>query len=754
MATDDLAPLPSRPTRRSGSTASSPPTQSSNRHDEGREQEPASPDSGHGTQPELGLGEAPPSSEAKDSGTDGVARIEAAIAPGTEPVSSQPAISPQPSAEPAPVRDTRPPLARGADLGRAKTPWPHLLGLFGLVAVVYLLLLPRFLLYSSPPTGDQPTYMMVTMSILQDGDLNLKNNFAQRDEDKFYRLAPHPPDFVGMSAPYPLPPHGDLATARPNDTELYNPHFPGLSIMIIPAWIVGGWFQLWWPVSVAFMCLLGALVAVNIFMLAHELTGRLWIAWVVTLSLAFVNPLMSYSYMIFSELPTALLTIYAFRRLALGWGANGPWRRALIGLCIAYIPWLAWRSVIVAAPLGIYAAIQWARYHNLLRAPKWWRQLRPRPRSATITTPLEEIDTGGTGARLRASVGSAIPFLAPIALSAALLLWYDYFHYGGPIPAATVPELGPNVSPFKWPWAGIEELTHFVFNLFAHMFDRPMGLITNAPIYVLSFVGMVALFRSRQGSDRRLLFAILLISIPLIGLVSAFVYWNGLWNPPARYLTIVAPLMAAPLAMSLYAAGGGLGWIYRGIYALLMIPGLAWMAIRMNDARRFWPADSISGWLYENELSPVRNNLDFAVGFENMWPAFSPVDDLRLPGNTAWMLIAGMGILLVSYFVISRPRPPTPDPRPLSPQSSVLSPQSSPLALCCALAGVGGGAGVGMGWVALDQQGLSETPYRADGEDPLGDRPSAGAREQHRIPWRWNIRDGLPWGTGRMAEPA
>src|SRR5205085_2328102 len=83
--------------------------------------------------------------------------------------------------------------------------------------------------------------------------------------------------------------------------------------------------------------------SLNVFLFAHELTGKLWIALAVWLPLAFSNPIMSYSYMIFTELPTGLLAIYAVRRLALGSRANGPYRLALIGFCIAFIPWLAWR---------------------------------------------------------------------------------------------------------------------------------------------------------------------------------------------------------------------------------------------------------------------------------------------------------------------------------------------------------------------------------------------------------------------------
>jgi streptogramin lyase len=544
--------------------------------------------------------------------------------------------------------------------------------IFGLVSLVYLSLLGRFINYSSPPTGDQPSYLMVTMSILQDFDLELSNNFAQRDEDKFYSLAPHPPDFVGISAPYPLPPHSAFSNGRPSN-EIYNFHFPGLSVLIIPAWVVGGWFQLWWPMSVAFMCVLGALLVLNVFLLAHELTGRLWIAWVVALSLAFANPIMSYSYMIFTELPTALFVIYAFRRLSLGWGENGPWRLALIGFCIAYLPWMNWRGIVLSAPLGLYAAIQWWRYYRVsgvgyrrsfassgrVRWRLWGGEKGEDKRvgSEKVFGGEEE----GSGTKLRMAMLSALAFLAPIIALAGLLIWHNYYIYGAPTPPGAVPELGPGVSPFRLPWAGLDEFTHFIFNAIAHFFDWPMGLVTNAPIYLLSFVGMIALFRSRHRADRRLLFAIVLVAAPFFALVCAFMIWNGLWNPPARFLTTVAPLMAAPLAMSLYAAGGGLGslayagnpWVYRGLYALMAIPGFLLMAIRMHDARTFWPANTISSWLYENPASPIKGNFAAATTLDTIFPAFGPPNELRLPTSSAWVLGVSVVIVLFGYAITS-----------------------------------------------------------------------------------------------------
>src|SRR5205823_99197 len=105
----------------------------------------------------------------------------------------------------------------------------------------------------------------------------------------------------------PQPAQGSV---RPK-TEAYDFHLPGLPLLLVPAWVIGSWFQLWWPATIVFMCLIGALVALNVFLLAHEMTGKLWIAIAVWLPIAFTNPVMSYSYLIFTELPTGLLLIYA-----------------------------------------------------------------------------------------------------------------------------------------------------------------------------------------------------------------------------------------------------------------------------------------------------------------------------------------------------------------------------------------------------------------------------------------------------------
>ncbi len=553
---------------------------------------------------------APAAPDGADASSPHVAPWLPAAAPGRAPA------APESSARPAP--------GVAADLAPAGPRRRWVVLAFALSFLIYLALIPRIVIYSSPPTGDQAFYLMVVASIVEDHDLNIANNYAAREEDRFYALAPHPPDFVGMAAPYPLPPLKAFSSARP-PTEMYDFRQPGLPLLIAPAYEIGSWFQLWWPATVVFMCLLGALVGANIFLLAYELTGRLGIAWAVWLPLAFSNPIMSYTFLLFTELPTALLVLYAFRRLAQGWQTNGPLRLLVVGLCIGYIPWMSWRCAPVAAGLGLYALVQ------------WWRALRARRGAASAPDPAPR------WAVWRRPVGSWAFMLLPLLASGGLLVWFNLFLFGRLTPPDKVPELG-DAPPFLWPWESAQAFTNFVTTGFGLLFDRQAGLLPYAPIYVLAIVGILAMFRSGRGADRRLLFWMAVIALPYAALIMAYLLWTGLWGPPARFLTVVTPLLAGPLALSLLALSRT--WIYRGIYALLALPGLFLMAIMMRDPRMLWPANSIFAWLAGAPDSWLH------IDLLRVLPLFSPIDELTLPGDTGWMTAAIVLIVLVSYLLL------------------------------------------------------------------------------------------------------
>jgi hypothetical protein len=530
----------------------------------------------------------------------------------------------------------------GADLASRQPAARWTVMVFAVTLLVYLTFVPRILRFSSPPTGDQAFYLMVTISIVQDLDLDLANNYAQRDEDKFYKLAPHPDDFVGISAPYPLPPHNAYTPARPPG-EWYNFHWPGLSLALVPAWVIGGWFGLWWPATVVFMCIVGALVAANVFLLAYEMTGKTWIALAVWVPLAFSSPLMTYTYLIFTELPTGLLLIYSFRRLAHGWKSNGPLRLVLVGLSIGFIPWVAWRCILIAAGLFGYAIVQWWRGRE--RVP-----LRASAELAAEPGTRAVVEVPTSSPEIRRHLLSTLWLLVPVAISAALMAWHNLYLFGALFANDRSPERGA-AGQFIWPWLGREGLTHFASSIYGLLFDRLFGLVTYAPLYVLAVVGIIAMVQSRRGGDRRLVLALLAVAGPYLFMIYSFYYWNGLWGPPARFLVTFAPLAAAPLALTLYMARG---WLYRAMYALLALPGIALMAVFMLDPRFLWPGNPVFGWLAGNfgveEIPP----LPFRIDLWDALPAVDPLDERRMPVNTAWMTLAAVAIIAVGYLLVRR----------------------------------------------------------------------------------------------------
>ncbi|WP_221178956.1 hypothetical protein, partial [Pseudomonas fluorescens] len=72
-----------------------------------------------------------------------------------------------------------------------------LLVVSGLALLAWLALLPRVLTRLDPLTGDEPFYVMTAISLLQDGDLDESNNYAQRDYEQFYPPDPLPPGWQG-----------------------------------------------------------------------------------------------------------------------------------------------------------------------------------------------------------------------------------------------------------------------------------------------------------------------------------------------------------------------------------------------------------------------------------------------------------------------------------------------------------------------------------------------------------------------------
>ena len=134
-------------------------------------------------------------------------------------------------------------------------------------------------------TGDEPFYLITTQSLLQDGDLDLRNQYATRSYESLFD---HPDGLWTQSVP--------LADGR-----VLSPHNVGLSLLVLPGFAIDGLVG----VQVQ-LVLIAALTWALAYVLALRLSGaRPWLVWLATLAVALSATAFIYSSEVYPEVPPA-----------------------------------------------------------------------------------------------------------------------------------------------------------------------------------------------------------------------------------------------------------------------------------------------------------------------------------------------------------------------------------------------------------------------------------------------------------------
>jgi hypothetical protein len=268
------------------------------------------------------------------------------------------------------------------------------------------------------PQGDEPHYLMAAHSLIADGDLALDGDYASGRYRAF-----HPPD---------LEPHYRV---RGKDGAIYSLHAVGLSILVLPAYAVGGYAG-----ASFFMALLGAATAWQVRALVRDALGDDGLAdaagWIIGAS----PPLLHFAGLVFTEVPAALGLTVALR---FSLDAESRPRALAGGVIVALLPWLNVRYAILAAVV-LAAAV--ARKAEPRRAAAW---------------------------------------IAPGVVSAAAIALFHHALYGFFDPRRVYgrrPEFALDVVP-----AGLPGL----------LLDQEFGLLVYAPVFALAAPGLVRLARSR-----------------------------------------------------------------------------------------------------------------------------------------------------------------------------------------------------------------------------------------------------------------
>ena len=255
-----------------------------------------------------------------------------------------------------------------------------------------------------------------------------------------------------------------------------------------------------------FMALLAALLAREVREWVAELLGRETLAEAAGWLAVLTPPLVHYAGLVFTEVPAALALSLGLR---LARREELSLRDAVaIGCAAAALSWLNVRY----APLGTVVVA-----HALWRHPR---------------------------------VRSLVAVLVPCTVSAAGLMLYHQVLYGFWDPRRVYG---------RQPEFSLSTLAEGLPGL---LLDQEFGLLVYAPVLILALPGFVLLFRR----DRGLGVAVGAAMAAVVLTAGTWHMWRGGFNPPARFLVPIAPLLLVAVALVWdkrgLSAGGALlvGW--------------------------------------------------------------------------------------------------------------------------------------------------------------------------------------------------
>ena len=188
----------------------------------------------------------------------------------------------------------------------------------------------------SVPAGDEPHYLIITQSLLNDGDLRIENNHRRGDYRAYFAGDLSKPDYRRLG----------------RNGEIYSIHAPGLPVLVAPAFALAGYRGV-----VIFLVLLasaGSALSWHLAWLVARRADAAWFGWgAVTVSTTAIF----HSFTVYPDGPGGVIVLTGIWALVRaddeahsGDERIGLW--AAHGAALALLPWVHTRFALVAGCLG------------------------------------------------------------------------------------------------------------------------------------------------------------------------------------------------------------------------------------------------------------------------------------------------------------------------------------------------------------------------------------------------------------------
>ena len=208
------------------------------------------------------------------------------------------------------------------------------------------------------PGGDEPHYLVITQSLLHDGDLQIENNHLRGDYHA-YHAKNIPPDFL----------------RRGVNGQIYSIHAPGVSALVLPSFAVAGYRGV--IVTIAVLC---ALAVGLMWRTVHLLTGDARASWAAVVATSFSVTYFFHTFVIFPDSLGAVIVagvVAMLVRCEVMPEQVKPSHFGVIGLALALLPWLHTRFALIAGVAGLCMSLR------ILKRRDRWRSL-----AAFVTPPV------------------------------------------------------------------------------------------------------------------------------------------------------------------------------------------------------------------------------------------------------------------------------------------------------------------------------------------------------------------------------
>jgi hypothetical protein len=490
------------------------------------------------------------------------------------------------------------------------------------------------------PGGDEPHYLVITQSLLYDGDLRIENNHRAQ---QYRQYLDHDlrPDYL----------------RRGVDNQIYSVHAPGLPALILPAFAIGGYRG-----AQILLVLIAAIGTMLVWRVCWLVTGRVDAAWLGWAAMTGSVPIFFHAFAIYPDGVASVLVLSGV--LALLRTSEVTRVRALVhGAALALLPWLHTRFTLLAAALGLVIVARfWRRWRiiaaflaiPLISALGWFAffdaiygEFNPAaPYGSTMQGSWETLPNGLAGLLIDQQFGlltNAPVFLVALAGIAWMLWRRDRLAIE--IAIITLPYALATAAYPMW-WGGWSAPARFLV---------PVLLLGSIPIAVLWTEARTHTARALIGVafGLTLWLTLFMLSIHRGRIVyndrDGYALWADWAGPVADLATGLPSLFRGTWAHALIGAAiwaiaiAGvwlvLRWVERRraavpLFGTAIAPAVCGVAAMIALAAA-WRLDGVSGWRPEvSQLTLVQRlrdrdvALDFAV--PKLMPATAVPDRLRL----------------------------------------------------------------------------------------------------------------------------